>query len=386
MSRTRSATLHGNSCRTPVYQTATYFFGSTEEVVEYHRREVMRGRYGRYSNPNWTDVEASLAEADAAEDALVFASGMNAIATTVLALVIPGDTLIYSAACYRNTRTFFADILGTLGVATQAFDTADSAGFEASLDQACRARRPRVVFLEAPSNPHLYLVDIRRIRAMLPEDTILIVDATFGTPVNMKPCRFGADLVLHSCTKYLGGHGDIMGGSAAGRRDLIERVRGYRNVLGGVMSPQSAALLHRSLETLTLRMAHFNSTGLALARHLNASPHVSRVFYTGLDSHPHKALADTYLTGHGGVVSFEVAGDAAATTRFVEALEIPYMGSNFGTSMALVEQCGVFTYYHCTAEERAALGISDQLVRYSVGYEDAPRLIADIEAAFAKTL
>lgn len=386
MSRTKTTPVHANSVRTPVYQTATYFFGSTQEVVEYHEKDVVRGRYGRYSNPNWTDVETFLADADATDEALVFASGMNAIATTLLALTSPGETLFYTASCYRNTRTLFTQILTRFGIATRGFDTVDPRALEERIEEACRHTPPRLVFVEMPSNPHNYLVDLTRIREILPEQTLLVVDATFGTPINIQPCRFGADLVIHSCTKYLGGHGDVMGGSVAGRRDLIDAIRVYRNVLGGVMDPHCASLLYRSLETLGLRMGHFNQTGLALARHLDASPHVGRVFYTGLDSHPHKALADRYLTGHGGVVSFEIKGDAAATTRFVEALEIPFMGSNFGAGLALVEQCGIFSYYHCTEEERAALDISDQLVRYSAGYQDAASLIADIEAAFAKAL
>lgn len=384
MPKQRPENTHSNSCHTPIYQSAMYFFKNIEEVIQYHKKVSKLGRYGRYTNPNWTAVEQRMAQLDGAADALLLTTGMTAIATTLLALVQAGDTVAFTGNCYRNTSAFCLQILPKLGITAIPINSAQPDRFETDLADACHRHKPKIIFLEAPSNPHLYLVDIGKIKNIVNDGAILIVDSTLSTPANFRPLDHGADLVIHSCTKYLSGHGDVMAGSVAGRQDLIESIRICRNIMGGIVDPHTAFLIGRSLETLTLRMAHFNQAGLSLARHLQAHPRIARVYYTGLSSHPHAHLAGKYLSGHGGIVSFDVAGTGAETTAFIQALERPYMASNFGAHCALVEQCAIFTYYNFSAQERAEQGISDSLVRLSIGYESIDLLIDDIDSALAR--
>ena len=386
MPKERSEIKQNNSCNTPTYQNSTYFFKSTEEVIKYHKKEVNLGRYGRYTNPNWTEVEQCIAKMDAAEEALIFATGMNAITTTILSFIKPNNNIIFTGNCYRNTRTFFTSILSNIGINAFPISSANSEHFENSFFYQYNQLRPKIVFVEMPCNPHLYLVDIEKIKDTIDGETILIVDSTLSSAYNFKPCHFGADLVIHSCTKYVSGHGDIMAGSVAGSREFIDKIRIYRDIMGGIVDPHCSVLLNRSLKTFALRMEHYNQAGMKLALHLEHSPYVERVFYTGLDSHPHANLAKKYLTGHGGVVSFNVAGDYEATANFIDMLKIPFMGSNFGAHASMVEQCSIFTYYHYSDNERHELDISDNLVRLSVGYEDINLLIDDLDNAFSKAL
>lgn len=386
MPREKSMPLRGNACNLPVYKSAAYFFRSTEEVIQYHQNELKAGRYGRYTNPNWTEAEQCLARMDGAEEALIFASGMNAIATAVLSLVKSGDRIIFTGNCYRNTRAFFTKVLPDLGVEALPISSIDPQGFEDAFFQQYRQLRPRIVFIEMPCNPHLYLVDLEKIRDVIGDDeTILIVDSTLASPLNFKPLDCGADLVIHSCTKYMSGYGDIMAGSVAGAQTLIDRIRTYRNIMGGIVDPSCAALLNRSLQGFPIRMAHYNQAGMKLANYLESSPFVRRVYYTGLESHPHARLAEKYLNGHGSVISFEVAGDLETTSRFVDTVKIPFMGSNFGSSTTMIEQCSIFTYFHYSEEEREELNIADSLVRLGLGYEDTDKIINDLEDSFIAT-
>lgn len=376
----KKQTYYNNSCVTPTYQNTVYFFENTEQVIQYHESEFHQGRYGRYDNPNWLEVEKKIAILDNFEDALVFSSGMNAIVTTVLAFAQAKDRLIYTGKCYRNIRNFFQSVLPKLEIEVTPVDSADTQRFHEEFDRQYR-ENTKIVFIEAPSNPHLYLVDLVRLKNQIGQNTLLIVDSTLSTPFNCKPQYFGADLVIHSCSKYLGGHGDILAGSVSGTTKLIEEIRNYRNIMGGVIDPHGAVLLNRSLESFTIRMKHFNQAGMEVAQYLQHSPLVEKVFYTGLESHPHFSLAQKYLTGHGGVISFEIKANRESTSRFVDSLTVPFMGSNFGSNHTMVEQCSIFTYYKLSAEERQRLGITDNLVRLSVGYGETGILIEDIDRA-----
>lgn len=374
--------MYDNSVVSPVYNTATYHFKDTAEVIRYHEKEIDLGRYGRYDNPTWLEPEVTLAQLDGYAAALLFRSGMSAITTAVFGLVQQGDRILFSGNAYRNTYKYFCQVLPRYGIEAVPLPSADSAQFLAEFDRHYTPNT-RLVFVEAPSNPHLYLIDIAAVRRRLHSDTVFMVDSTFSSPTNFQPRHFGAHLVVHSCSKYLGGHADLIAGSIAGSRELIEMIRGFRNVLGTVVDPNSAFLLNRSLATLTMRMDYVNQAGMELARYLEAHPLVSRVFYTGLPSHPHYHLGEQYLHGHGGVISFELHTSKAGATRFVDALQVPYIGSNFGSQHSMVEQCSIFTYYHQTEAERRKMGISDTLIRFSLGFEPLAEIIADFEQAFA---
>ncbi|AOX04266.1 Cys/Met metabolism pyridoxal-phosphate-dependent protein [Moorena producens PAL-8-15-08-1] len=379
MSKQKKET-YNNSCITPIYQNAAYFFENTEQVIKYHQNQVSLGRYGRYDNPNWLEFESKIAALDNYEYALIFSSGMNAIVTTVFSFIEPNDILLYTGKCYRNIRKFFNLVLPKFGVKTLPIDQMIRDDFHRKIENHYQSN-VKIVFVEMPSNPHLYLVDLATLKSQIGTDTLLIVDSTLSTPYNIQPQRFGADLTIHSCSKYIGGHGDILAGSVAGSRELIEQIRSYRNIMGGIADPHCAFLLNRSLDTLKIRMKHFNEAGIKIAKYLEEHPRVKKVFYTGLESHPHSYLAKKYLMGHGGLVSFELDADREVTSKFVDALRVPFMGTNFGSNNAMVEQCSVFTYYQLSPTEKQEIGITDSLIRLSIGYEDSDLVIKDIDQA-----
>jgi len=372
-----------NSVVNPIHTSATYFFEDTEQVIRYHDKKEKVGRYGRYDNPNWLELEEKLAKLDLCEDALVFPSGMSAIATTLMSLGEKNKKIIYTGKGYRNIRNLCGNILAKFGIETISLSPANANQFMAEFKKHYDDNTS-VVFLEIPSNPHLYLVDVEEIKKIIKNNTILIIDSTFSSPINFLPTRWGADLVIHSCGKYIGGHADIMAGSVAGKKDIIEKIRNYRNVLGNIVDSHTAFLLNRSIATLKLRIEYLNQVGLKLATFLESHPKVKKVFYSGLSSYSNCDLAKKYLHGHGGVVTFELNVSKESATNFVDALKIPYMGTNFGSCHSMVEQCSIFTYYKEPQEVRNDLGISDTLIRYSIGFDNIDDIINDINEALEK--
>ncbi len=380
MARHKQPTQY-NVCVEPIHRASSYFFESAPSVDTDRSDKI--GRYGRYGNPTWIQVENRLAELDKAEDSLLFASGMNAITTTLLAFAKPKDHIVFTGNCYKHTRSFIAEFLKRYGVKSQAVNYSHEQDFSTSIIHAI-TDETKLVVLETPSNPHLYLVDIEKIHSHLPSQCLLIVDSTLASPINLSPIDLGADLVTHSCTKYIGGHGDLLAGCVSGSQELIDLIRNYRNMMGGIIDPQCAFLINRSLDSFPLRMRYLNESGMKIAHFLEQHSGVNRVFYTGLKSHPHYHLAKDYLKGHGAVITFELGCDQQATTQFIDDLKIPFMGSNFGTSATMIEQCSIFTYYHLSADQRHAQGIGDSLVRLSLGYEDTDLLIEDLNQALDK--
>lgn len=371
---------YSNSVATPIYRNVTFSFTNTQEVIDYHRGRVRVGRYGRYDNPNWLEVECKLAQLDCADAALMFPSGMSAITTTLFALLEQRQRLGYTSMGYRNINTLCGEMLTRFGVEAIPLDLADTTRFQRDL-QAAAAGGIAAVFIETPTNPAMLLADLDLVRDIVGPDTLVIVDSTLASPANFQPLLWGADLVVHSASKYLSGHGDLLAGSVAGRRELIERIRVQRNVTGAICDPQAAVLLNRSLATFPMRMRAINESGMALAMFLDRHPKIRRVHYTGLRSHPQAALAQRYLAGHGGVVSFELDGNTDTVAAFVDRLQVPFMGTHFGSVHSMVEQPRIFTYYHHSDAECCRLGIAGQLIRYSLGFEDTHDIINDMEAA-----
>lgn len=372
-----------NSVVSPIHTAATYYFENTKQVIRYHNKKEKVGRYGRYDNPNWLEVEEKLAKLDLCEDALIFPSGMSAIATTLMSLSEKRKRIIYTGKGYRNIRNLCGNILAKFGVDPVSLSPANSEKFIADFKKYYNDDTG-IVFLEIPSNPHLYLVDLEKIKKIINESTLLIVDSTFSSPINFQPIKWGADLIIHSCGKYIGGHADLMAGSVAGKKETIEKIRNYRNVLGSIADSHSAYLLNRSIATLGMRIEYLNKAGLKLARFLENHPKIKKVFYSGLPSYPNCNLAEKYLSGHGGVVTFELRTSKSKTAKFVDLLKIPYMGTNFGSCHSMVEQCSIFTYYNETKEIRDDLGISDTLIRYSIGFESIDDIINDISETLNK--
>ncbi|MFO0636236.1 MAG: aminotransferase class I/II-fold pyridoxal phosphate-dependent enzyme [Nannocystaceae bacterium] len=364
----------GHSLTAPVVLSSTFPFADTAELRAYMDGEHARTpEYGRYGNPTLAAAEAKLAALDGGEAAVLMASGMAAITTTCLAMLRHGAHAVFTADVYRKTRAFATGTLARFGVAVDVVAP--------ELDAIAAALRPetKLLFTELPTNPYLRVVDLAAVVALAKAKRIkTVVDATFATPVNLQPLALGADLVVHSTTKYLAGHNDLLGGVVIGRQAMIEAVREQLGTLGGIADPLSAFLLARGLKTLALRLERQNHSALALAQTLEQHPAVARVWYPMLASHPDHATARGLLGGGGAVVTFELHGGLAAGTALVDAVTIPKLAPSLGGVESLIEQPALMSYYELSPEQRAALGIREGLVRLSVGIEDLDDLRDDL--------
>jgi cystathionine gamma-synthase len=369
-----------DSLTTPIVQTATFWFRDTQELIEYQEGRHPSFEYGRYGNPTTRALEDKLRELEDGEDCLVSASGMNSVTTLLLALVPRDGRIVTTHDCYRRTRQFMQTVLPKMGISPVVIDPSDLQGLADALGAGAT-----LFFSESPTNPYLRVVDVRAAAALCHErGAIAVIDSTFSTPVNQQALRLGADLVLHSATKYIGGHNDVLCGALVGRRELIARIRELHGILGGVVDPHAAYLCLRGCKTLALRVERANHNALALARFLEGHAQVERVHYPGLESHPDHRTARAQMRGFGGVVSFEIRGNLERTSKFIDALRLPYIAPSLGGTESLVEQPTVISYWDQSPAERARLGIRDNLVRYSCGIEDAEDLIADVAQALER--
>jgi cystathionine gamma-synthase len=372
-----------DSVTPPIAQTSTFTFTDTQEIVALtegtHPRSD-REEYGRYGNPTCRAVELRMAALEGTEDALVFSSGMAAITTTLLALTKAGQHVVLFKDCYRMTREFVARTLARFGVESTLLDAGDLGALGGAL-------RPetRLVLSESPTNPYLSCIDLERLVAICKGRRGLrtMIDATFATPMNCRPAAFGVDLVVHSATKYLAGHNDVLAGFLCGPAPLLSAVGDLRGVLGCVCDPHAAYLVGRGMKTLGLRIEKQNATALAVARHLEEHPAIERVHYPGLASHPDHAVAVGQMRGFGGVVSFVVKGGLEGARRAVDRLKIARIGPSFGGVETLVEPPAIMSFYEMTPEERASIGIQEGLVRLAVGIEEAADLVADLDQALS---
>ncbi len=368
---------------TPIVQTSTYTFENTAEVLDFMHSKAANGRevrdeYGRYSNPTQSAAERKIAALEGGEHGLLFASGMCAITTTLLTLLSSGDHIVMVNGVYRRTAEFTESFLPRWGIEASFVPIDDPAALAAAV-------RPntRLVFAETPTNPYLRVIDLGQVVEIARQhDIITAVDSTFATPINMRPLEYGIDLVIHSATKYLGGHNDLLAGAVVGASDTLAKIEKARGVLGGVSSPHDAYLLLRGLKTLDLRVQRQNENGLRVARFLEGHPLVRWVYYPGLQSHPDYEVARRQMTGFSGVVSFEIEGDMEKTGQFIDGLRLPYIGPTLGGVESIAQQQAIFI--SLDPEERRQSGIEDNLVRYALGIEDADDIIADLEQALAR--
>lgn len=364
---------------TPIIASSTYVFESTAELRSYFDGDIDREEYGRYGNPTVRAAEAKLAQLEGAGDCVLFPSGMSAVTTTLLLMLKTGDHVVMTSDCYRRTRQFVGTVLGRFGITVSLVEPGDYDG----LEKAIVPGKTRLIISESPTNPYLRVVDLPRLAKIRDRHSgvRILIDSTFATPINQRPIALGADLVLHSCTKYFGGHNDLLAGAVCGNAGVISALRDFRGVMGGVLDPHSAYLLIRGIKTLALRVERQNQSALAIAKFLESHPRVEKVYYPFLPSHPDHAIATEQLKGGGGVVSFLVKGGLDAGSKVIDGCKIALLAPSLGGVETLIEQPALMSFYEMTTEQRLQIGIRDNLIRLAVGIEDVADLIADLSQA-----
>jgi cystathionine gamma-synthase len=367
----------GHATQPPLVQSASFGYPDLDQWLRVARGEEPGHNYSRNTNPTVAVFEEKLRELEGGEASTSFATGMAAVSNTLYALVAPGDRIVSVKDTYGGTNQIFTRFLPKFGIGVALCDTDDAAAIEREVANGCK-----VLYLETPTNPTLKVLDLSRlIGAGHRAGAVVVVDNTFATPINTNPLALGADLVLHSATKYLGGHEDALGGVVVGHRDLVQSVFHFREITGASLSPQAAYLLNRGVKTLALRVRHQNESALTIARFLEGHPKVAGVFYPGLPSHPAHAIAAKQMRGFGAVLSFTLRGDQGTLARFLRGLRYAHCAPSLGAVCTLMGPPATTSHVECTSEERRAMGIPESLIRCSIGIEDPPDLIADIGAA-----
>jgi len=359
----------------PVFQSATFEIDRAEEHLGYHGA----ARYIRLNNtPNHTVLHRKLAELEGAEAALVTASGMAAISTALFTLLRSGDRLLAQRCVYGGTHGLLTRELAQLGIGVDWIDAAQPASWETKLTE-----RTRAIYVESMTNPLLEVGDLEAVVAFARgHGLVSVIDNTFATPINFRPPEIGFDVSLHSRTKYLNGHDDIVAGAILGGAEWIERATHCANHLGGALDPHAAFLLHRGMKTLGVRVRHQNASALCVARFLEQHAAVARVHYPGLASHPHHERARTLFSGFGGTLSLDlVDGSAEAAERFIAAARLPIPAPSLGGVETLVMRPAAISHAGLTPEERGELGIGEGLVRLSIGLESVEDLLDDLDQA-----
>lgn len=363
---------------TPIVQTSTFTFASVAEMKRWAEGRSKVDIYTRYGNPTLRVVEAKLAALERAEAALVAASGMAAISTTLLSLVGAGEEIIATRQLYGGTYRLMRDLLPRLGIQVHYVE-ADLGGVEARVN-----RRTRVLYVETPTNPTLRLVDLRQAARLARRlGLVSIVDNTFASPIWQRPAEFGFDLAVHSATKYLGGHSDLIAGAVAGRRRLVEKIRHTLIQLGGSLDPGAGYLLLRGMKTLQARMERQSASALAVAQFLEKHSRVARVYYPGLRSHPDHRLARRQMDGFGAMLAFDPKGGLSAARRIADRVRVFLLAASLGGVESLVVLPAYTSHYRMSRAELAAAGITPGTLRLSIGIEDLADLIADLKQALA---
>lgn len=364
-----------------IVAASTYSFESTDAVIRFIEEKQEREEYGRYGNPGEKVVEAKLAALDGGESAVLYSSGMAAIVGVLMAKLRSGDEVIFFDECYHRSREFCSKHLAKFGVVTHQVRACDYDAMEQAITP-----RTKLLVSESPTNPHLSVVDLDRFADIGRRHRVdTLIDATLATPYNIRPLDYGVDMVLHSATKYLGGHNDLLAGVIVGSAEKLEDVRYLRGIMGPVNSPHNMYLLQRGLKTFELRMQRHNENGLRVAEFLASHPRIERVYYPGLPSHPYYEVAKRQMRGFGGLVTFLVKdADWRATANVVDATTIPRIGPSLGGVESLIEQPLVMSYFSQSPEDRRKWGIYDNMIRLACGVENAEDLIADLQQALQR--
>lgn len=371
----------GFSITDPIFCAATYTFSDTQAVIDFVQQKQPREEYGRYGNPTEKVVQRKLAALEGGEEAVLYSTGMTAVVGLLMAKLKAGDEIVLFDECYHRTREFCMKHLAQFGVVTHQIPACDYDRMEAAINP-----NTRLLITESPTNPHLSVVDVERFAALGKRHGIeTVIDATLATPYNLRPLEAGVDYVLHSCTKYLGGHNDVLAGVVIASKAKMQPLRKLRGVIGMINGPHNIYLLLRGLKTFELRMRRHNENGLAVARFLDGHPRVEKVFYPGLPSHPYYQVARRTMRGYGGLVTFLVKdADARQTADVVDAVRIPRIGPSLGGVESLIEQPIVMSYHDFTVDQRRAVGIPDNMIRLACGIENPEDLIADLQQALQR--
>jgi cystathionine gamma-synthase len=371
--------LAQGATQVPVVYSAAYGYPNVDEWLDVALGRRRGHIYSRNTNPTVQAFEQKVRVLEGAPAATSFSTGMAAVSNTLFTLLAPGDRVVSIKDTYGGTNRLFLDFLPRVKVQVDLCDTDDHEQIEASIARGCQ-----VLYLETPTNPTLKVMDIARLAAAgHAAGAVVVADNTFATPVNQNPLALGADLVIHSATKFLGGHADALGGALCGAPELVERVYHYREITGASLDPMAAYLLIRGLKTLPLRIRQQNESALRIARWLQQQPAVAAVYYPGLETHAQHEVAARQMRGFGGVLAFMLEGGFAAVKRVLPRLRLAHRAANLGAVETIAGPPATTSHVECTAAEREAMGIPEGLIRYSVGIEDADDLIADLSQALA---
>jgi len=358
----------------PIYQTSTFEATDSDEQLRATATDTF---YTRYGNPTHTAVEEALSELEGTDGAALFSSGMNAITTSILSLVKSGDHIVAQRDIYGGVAKFLTIYMAKWGVDTTFVDATDYDQHERAI-----ASNTKLLYLESPTNPTLRVVDLEKAASIARQHGLIsLIDSTFATPINQRPAEFGIDLVLHSATKYLAGHHDLICGAVCGRADLIQRIRETRTTLGGVLDPQGAFLLLRGIKSLAVRIERQNQSALRIAQFLHRHPKVRSVNYPFLEGHPQRALALEQMKGGGGMLSFEVEGTGEDARRLSESLRLFSLAPSLGGVESVVSIPVLTSHAMISPEQRMKMAVTERLIRLSVGIENIEELIADLERA-----
>jgi cystathionine gamma-synthase len=365
------------STQVPVVHSVSFGYKDLDDWYDVALGEESGYIYSRNTNPTVDVFEDKLRQLEGAEAATSFSTGMAAISNALFTLLSPGERVVSIKDTYGGTNKIFLDFLPRFDIKVTLCDTTDHDALEKEIAKGCE-----LLYLETPTNPTLKVVDIARLaEAGHKVGAIVLVDNTFATPINTNPLELGADLVVHSATKFLGGHADALGGVVCGSKALVERIFGFREITGATLHPMSAYLLLRGMKTLHLRVQRQNESALKIARFLKNHPFVKDVFYPGLESHKNHDIAIKQMRGFGGVLSFFLDADFDAVRLFLPRLRYAHMAANLGAVETVAGPPRTTSHVEVTPEQRAAMGIPESLIRYSVGIEDPDDLIADLSQA-----
>ncbi|MBL8827951.1 MAG: PLP-dependent transferase [Planctomycetaceae bacterium] len=368
----------GDAITDAIFCASTYTFPDTQSIIDFIEQDLPREEYGRYGNPIEKVAERKLAALEGGESALLYSSGMAAIVGLLMAKLNSGDEVIFFDECYHRSRQFCTDHMARFGVVTRQVPACDYDAMEAAITP-----RTKLLISESPTNPHLSIVDLERFVAIGKRHGVeTLIDATLGTPYNLRPLAAGVDYVLHSATKYLAGHNDLLAGVIIGSKAQLESIRDLRGIMGAINSPHNIYLLLRGLKTFELRMQRHNENGLKIAQFLEQHPKIEKVYYPGIESHKYYEVARRTMRGYGGLITFLVKdADAATTAKVVDAVRVPRIAPSLGGVESLIEQPLVMSYFKRTPEERQKFGISDNMIRLACGIENPEDLIADLAQA-----